>query len=62
MHQNKPVRITNLICTKRQNLIVDLNGDNKIVIPIIDNPIVQAKINNENQCIVCKKNQVNFHV
>ena len=60
MQQDKPVRITNLICTKRLNLIVDLNGDNKIVIPIIDNSIFQAKINNENQCIVCKKKSSEF--
>ena len=60
MHQNKPVSITTLSYTKRQKLIVDLNGDNKIVIPIIDNSIVQAKINNENQCIVCKKNSSEF--
>ena len=54
------MRIINLTCTKRFNVIIDMNGDNKIVIPIIDNSIFQAKINNENQCIVCKKKSSEF--
>ena len=60
MQQDKPVRIINLICTKRSNLIIDLNEDNKSVITINDNSIIQAKINNENQCFICKKNSSEF--
>ena len=57
--KDKAVRIINLTCTKRFNVIIDMNGDNKIVIPF-GTSINQSKINNDNQCIICKINPSEF--
>ena len=57
--KDKAVRIINLTCTKRFNVIIDMNGDNKIVIPF-GTSVNQSKINNDNQCIICKINPSEF--
>ena len=57
--KDKAVRIINLTCTKRFNVIIDMNGDNKIVIPC-GTSVNQSKINNDKQCIICKINPSEF--